>query len=155
MPRHAEQRVLIYTAAQLFDLVHAVKRYPEFLPWCLDARITSHEDKAFHADLVIGFGSLRETYGSRVSFERPCRVNVTPTHGPFRRMSNAWRFEDLNGGRCRLSFEVDFKFRSPVLETLMAPLFLVAIRRMVQAFENRAEQLYGIRENSEGSGPKP
>lgn len=143
MPKHAEQRILPYSAAQLFDLVKAVERYPEFLPWCLEAEITAREKGVFHADLLIGFRALQERFGSRVEYRRPSRIDVTPTHGPFRRLVNRWRFEDVGEGRCRVGFEIDFRFRSLVLEALMAPLFFAAVRRMVREFEARAERLYG------------
>lgn len=143
MSRHLEKRILPYSAAQLFDLVNAVERYPEFLPWCLEATITAREEGVFHADLLIGFRVLRERFGSRVEYQRPSRIDVTPTHGPFQRMLNRWRFEDVGEGRCRVEFEIDFRFRSRLLEALMAPLFFSAVRRMVREFEARAERLYG------------
>lgn len=143
MPRHAECRILPYSAEQLFDLVHEVERYPEFLPWCLDATITDREEGAFHADLLIGFRALRETFGSRVEYRRPSRIDVVPTHGPFRRMENHWRFEDVGEGRCRVGFSIDFRFRSRFLQFLMEPLFFAAVQRMVREFEARAKRLYG------------
>ena len=46
MPSHSETRTLPYTAAQMYDLVADVARYPEFLPWTAAARITAASRKA-------------------------------------------------------------------------------------------------------------
>ena len=75
MPTHAEQRVLPYTAEQLFDLVADVGRYPEFLPWCVGARIRERSDTLIVADLLIGFRMFRERFTSRVTLDRPRRVD--------------------------------------------------------------------------------
>ena len=142
MPNHAEQRALPYSAEQMFDLVAAVDRYPEFLPWCCGARITSREGEVLHADLVIGFKLFRERFASRVELARPRRIDVVYTDGPFRHLENRWEFEDRPGG-CLIDFYVDFEFRSVLLQTLIGALFTEAVHRMVRAFEGRARTLYG------------
>lgn len=143
MPAHTERRVLPYSAEQLFDLVAAVDRYPEFLPWCRETRITRRDGDVFHADMIIGFKAVRQRFSSRVETARPHGIDVAPTHGPFRRLANRWRFTDLPGGGCQVDFHVDFEFRSRLLRGLIGALFHEAARRMVAAFEGRARTLYG------------
>ena len=60
MPTHAEKRILRHRPEQLFDLVADIDRYPEFLPWCIAARVTKREGEVIHADLVIGFTRDRQ-----------------------------------------------------------------------------------------------
>jgi len=143
MPTHAEKRVVAYTPEQLFDLVADVERYPEFLPWCLTARIKRREDRLIVADLVIGFRMLRDEFTSRVTLDRPRRIDVTYEQGPFRHLNNHWIFEPTADGGCLIDFYVDFEFRSRLLQRLMGVLFNEAVRHMVGAFEARARQLYG------------
>jgi len=144
MPTHAEQRVLPYRADQLFDLVADIERYPEFLPWCVAARIRSRKDDEVIADLVIGFKMIRERFTSRVKLDRANRrIDVTYAEGPFRYLNNHWVFEELPDGTTRIDFFVDFEFRSPVLQKIIGVLFNEAVRRMVAAFEARAKALYG------------
>lgn len=146
MPVHAEKRKLPYTPRQLYDLVADVKRYPEFLPWCLAARIKSHEGNIILADLVIGFKMLRERFTSRVELhdEDPenLRIDVSYVEGPFRYLNNHWMFLADEDG-CLIDFYVDFEFRSKLLQRVMQPLFNEAVRRMVASFEARAKELYG------------
>ncbi len=143
MPRHAEKRVLAYEPARLFDLVADIGRYPEFLPWCVAARVRGREGDVLHADLVIGFRMIRERFTSRVVLRRPDRIDVTYAEGPFRHLENHWTFEPAEGGGTLVDFHVDFEFRSRVLQALIGPLFHEAVRRMVAAFEDRAAVLYG------------
>ena len=143
MPTHAEQRLLPYTPEQLFDLVADVERYPEFLPWCLAARIRERSANTITADLLIGFRMVRERFTSRVVLDRPGRIDVSYAEGPFRYLSNHWNFIPQPGGKCLIDFEVDFEFRSRMLQKLIEVLFNEAVKRMVGAFEARARQLYG------------
>ena len=142
MPTHAEQRLLPYTPEQLFDLVADVERYPEFLPWCLAARVRERKGNVITADLLIGFKMVRERFTSRVVLDRPHRIDVSYAEGPFRYLNNHWEFIPQPGG-CLIDFCVDFEFRSRMLQKVIAVLFNEAVKRMVGAFEARARQLYG------------
>ncbi len=152
MPTHAEERVLPYTPEQLFALVADVERYPEFLPWCVAARIRERRPDLIVADLVIGFKMFRERFTSRVKLDPPRRIDVAYTEGPFRYLDNHWIFEPVPEG-CRIDFFVDFEFKSRLLQRLIEVLFSEAVRRMVAAFEHRAQQLYGGSAPSAASRP--
>ncbi len=142
MPIHAEKRILPYRPEQLFDLVADIESYPEFLPWCLAARVRQREGDLVVADLVIGFKMVRERFTSRVVLNRPAqRIDVTYAEGPFKYLQNHWVFLDHPDG-CLIDFYVDFEFRSRLLQKLIQPLFHEATRRMVAAFEGRARTLF-------------
>jgi coenzyme Q-binding protein COQ10 len=142
MPTHAEQRVLPYTPEQLFALVADIERYPEFLPWCVGARIRERGANVVVADLIIGFRLIREHFTSRVTLDPPRHIDVAYTEGPFRYLNNRWSFVPVGDG-CRIDFFVDFEFKSRVLQKVIEVLFGEAVRRMVAAFEKRARDLYG------------
>lgn len=145
MPTHAEKRKLPYTQEEMFRLVADVEKYPEFLPWCIGARIRKREDNVFWADLIIGFKMIRERFTSRVALTNPCRIDVSYTEGPFKYLNNHWIFEpEPDGGTC-IDFYVDFEFRNRMLQKIIGALFSEAVTRMVHAFERRARELYGPR----------
>jgi coenzyme Q-binding protein COQ10 len=141
MPTHAERRVLPYSPEQLFDMVADVRRYPEFLPWCVGARVVSQTEAELVADLTIGFKMFRETFRSQVTLERPDHVHVRYLNGPFRYLNNHWRFKPVPGGT-EVDFFVDFEFRSRLLQAVIGTVFNEAVRLMVRAFERRAMVLY-------------
>ena len=143
MPTHAEKRHLPYTPQQLFELVADVARYPEFLPWCVAARIRERSEDTVVADLVIGFKMFRERFTSRVHLSRPRRIDVTYEEGPFKYLTNHWIFDAAEDGGTVIDFFVDFEFRSRMFQAVVGALFNEAVRLMVAAFEKRARQLYG------------
>jgi len=144
MPRHAEQRVLPYTPDQMFDLVADVARYPEFLPWCVGARIRKQTPTELYCDLIIGFKVFRERFTSRVTLDREHRViQVAYLDGPMRHLTNRWAFLETGDGHVEIDFFVEFEFRSALLRRAIGGLFHHAVQRMVRAFEARAAEIYG------------
>lgn len=151
MPTHAEIRRVPYSAAEMYALIADVAAYPEFLPWCAGARIRSRRpqpdgSEVIEADLIISFKLFRERFGSRVTL-RPAerKIDVAYLDGPFRYLNNHWFFLPAGERACDVDFFVDFEFRSRTLQAIIGVVFNEAMRRIVRAFEERAEQLYGRR----------
>lgn len=142
MPIHTERRVLGFTQEQMFRLVADVERYPEFLPWCLGARILERRKNVLTADLIIGFKLIRERYRSRVELSEPERIDVSFISGPLKRLENQWRFSPRADGGTMIDFSIDYEFRSRVFQALIGSVFTEATQRMVGAFETRAAALY-------------
>ena len=142
MPTHSERKMVPYRPDQLFDLVADVGKYPQFLPWCVGARVRSRTDRELVADMTIGFGPFRETFTSRVSLDRPNGMKVRYENGPFRYLHNRWEFHSHPQGT-EVDFFVDFEFRSRILQAAIGLVFHEAVRRMVGAFLKRAREVYG------------
>lgn len=147
MPAFSDRQSVPYRTDQLFDLVADVARYPEFLPWCVAARVRSRTATELRADLTIGFGPFRESFSSRVALDRPRGMVVRYENGPFKYLTNRWDFIPTASG-CVVDFHVDFEFRSRVLQAAIGVVFQDAVRRMVGAFHTRARAIYG-------EGPEP
>jgi len=148
MPRHSETKHLPYTPEQLFDLVADVARYDEFLPWVVAVRVRSSSETETVADLVVGFNAFKEPFTSRVVKETSSRICVDYVEGPLKYLHNEWKFDRAADGGTDLGFSVDFAFKSRLFETLAGSMFDRALRRMTQAFEQRAAALYGIKSSS-------
>ncbi|MEY4952054.1 MAG: hypothetical protein RL299_478 [Pseudomonadota bacterium] len=147
MPGVRELRQLPYSAEQMFDLVADVARYPEFLPWVVGARVRSNNEHEMIADLLVGFNALREKFTSRVLKTRPLEIKVHYLDGPMRDLDNVWQFRSIEGG-CEVDFTVQFTFRNAMFEKLAGQYFDRAFRKMVGAFEARADALYGSSSSS-------
>ncbi|MFT7189639.1 MAG: coenzyme Q-binding protein COQ10 [Sulfitobacter sp.] len=150
MPRHAETRQMPYQARQMYDLVGDVASYPQFLPWCAAARVTSVQPcEGGHevtADLVVSFKVFREKFASKVGLQDDLMTIETEyLDGPFKYMQSTWSFVDREGGGCNVSFFVDFEFKNRVLQGIIGVVFNEAMHRIVRAFEVRAEALYGAK----------
>ncbi len=134
--------MLPYSPEQMYALVEDVGSYPQFLPWCVGAKVRSQTETEVVADLVIGFGPFREGFTSRVDLEKPRKIVVRYEKGPFKYLNNQWLFDPDPVG-CRVSFFVDFEFRSRLLQSAIGVVFNEAVRRMVNAFLKRAREKYG------------
>ena len=145
MPQHAETRVLPYTQAQMFDLVADIESYPKFLPWCTGARIRARpSDGQLLADLDIGYKVFQETFTSKVVLDRPNRIEVIQSSGPFRNLDNRWRFHPLGRTACEVEFTIDFAFDSALLNRMVGAVFERAFQKMVLSFEQRAARIYVV-----------
>src|SRR6056297_927943 len=148
MPSHAETRQLPYSAQQMYDLVADVGDYPKFLPWTAAARVRSvtlqdNGSQVMEADLVISFKVFRERFGSRVVlWPETRRIETEYLDGPFRHMCSNWAFTPAERG-CEVSFDVDFAFKNRLLQSAAEVFFHEAMKRIVRAFETRAQALYG------------
>ncbi|WP_126172839.1 type II toxin-antitoxin system RatA family toxin [Altericroceibacterium xinjiangense] len=148
MPGIQETRRLPYSAEQMFDLVADVDRYPEFLPWVIATRVRSDGENAMVADMLVGFKALREKFTSRVEKDRPHSIRVQYVDGPLRDLDNHWVFRPLEDGGCEIDFNVDFAFKNKMFEMIAGQYFDRAFRKMVNAFETRADELYGNKSSS-------
>ena len=152
--RHHVSKLLPYTPDQLFQLVGDVTRYPEFVPWITsmrtwNARSTGEGIDCLDAEAGVGFTFLRERFSTRVRRDAGARqIDVTLLAGPFKRLVNRWRFfpiegEAANEGATRVEFDIDFQFKSRLLEALLAANIAHAVERLMTCFEDRARALYG------------
>jgi coenzyme Q-binding protein COQ10 len=146
--KHHVSKLLPYTPDQLFDLVGDITTYPDFVPWITSMRTWNPrtlEDgvETVDAEAGIGFSFLKERFSSRVRLDaRNRQIDVTLLSGPFRRLANRWQFFDAGGETTRVEFDIDFQFKSRLLEALLAANFSQAVDRLMACFEARAEALY-------------
>jgi coenzyme Q-binding protein COQ10 len=151
MPTFRTSRRVRHSAAHMFDLVADVERYPEFLPLCEGLKVlrrTTDEDgrEVLVADMTVGYRAIHETFTSRVTLDRPgSKILVEYINGPFRQLENRWTFKDDEaGGGSTVEFFIAYEFRSRTLGLLMGAMFDKAFRKFAEAFEERANSVYGL-----------
>lgn len=143
MPALTQTKTLPYSAEKIYELVMDIEKYPEFLPWCKQAKIIEKiSEQNLHADLLINFKSFFEKYRSNVSHGKSGLnsyfVDVVAIEGPFKKLVNQWVFRDLENGKCEVKFFIDFEFNSIFLTKMVSPIFAKAAEKMMTAFEERA-----------------
>ena len=149
MPKHFEKKIVNFTAMQMYELVADIDNYREFLPWCNDSKIIEitnidNEKKTLIADLEIGYKDLVYTYRSNVLLNnQELTIKVDFIHGPFKNLDNSWIFKKIDDQSCEIEFFIDFELNVGVLNFLISKFFDKAFKKMVNSFENRANQIYG------------
>jgi coenzyme Q-binding protein COQ10 len=134
----------------MFALVSDVEKYPQFLPMCEALSIRSRKEKDgktfLIADMTVGYKLIRETFTSQV-FLKPEEnvIDVKYVDGPFRYLDNRWTFKPVgDGSECDVEFFIDYEFKSRTLGLLMGSMFDLAFRKFSEAFEKRADAIYGL-----------
>jgi coenzyme Q-binding protein COQ10 len=148
MPQHTTTRRVRHAAANMFDLVADVERYPEFVPLCralkVRQRIPEPEGvEVVLADMTVAYKLISESFTSRVTLDRPnLLILVEYLKGPFSRLENRWSFRPITERTCEVEFFISYEFRSRMLAMLMGSMFDLAFRRFAVAFEQRADLIY-------------
>ena len=132
----------------MFDLVADVERYPEFVPLCESLRVVSRtkedERDVITATMTVAYKMLRETFTTRIVLDRQANeIRVSYIDGPFKYLQNLWSFTSLDAGQCKIGFSISYEFRSRLLQGLMGAVFDRAFRKFADAFEARANEIYG------------
>ena len=150
MPQFSStKRRVRHTASDMFDLVADVEKYPQFVPLCSELKVRNRTPKGegidvLVADMSVSFKLLSETFTSRVTLDRPrLPILVEYLDGPFSRLQNRWNFRPAGERACDVEFFIEYEFRSRTLALLMGAMFDAAFRRFADAFEKRADEVYG------------
>ena len=146
MPKASVKRLIECKKEDLIKLVLDIEKYPEFVPFCLDAKIHERKEQddliLIIADLTIGKGPLKDTYKSDVKFNKiQDLIYVTNLDGPLKHLENKWYFHEENKST-KVSFEVDFELKNEFLNIIMTKSFQFGLDKIADAFEKRAEDLF-------------
>jgi len=148
MPKFETTRAVDHSAEEMFALVADVEKYPEFLPLCQGLTVRSEREKdgkrLLVADMTVAYKMVRETFTSQVLLKpEENRIEVSYVNGPFKFLDNRWTFEPTGEGTCNVHFFIEYEFKSRTLGMLMGSMFDYAFRRFAQAFEQRADKIFG------------
>jgi coenzyme Q-binding protein COQ10 len=150
MPQFSNKRRVRHTAAEMFDLVADVERYPEFVPLCRALKVRERQSEpdgteVLVADMTAAYKLIKERFTSRVTLDRPnLQIMVEYLDGPFSRLENRWTFRPAGEGSCDVEFFISYEFKSRMLAFLMGSMFELAFRRFAVAFEQRADLVYSV-----------
>jgi coenzyme Q-binding protein COQ10 len=148
MPQFSTTRRVQHSAAEMFDLVADVERYPQFVPLCRSLNVRKRTTDAegrevIVADMTVAYKLVRETFTSRITLDRPkLQILVEYLQGPFQKMNNRWSFRPNGERACDVEFFISYEFRSRTLGLLMGAMFDAAFRHFAAAFERRADEIY-------------
>ncbi len=135
-----------YTAEEMFQLVHDVPRYPEFVPWCTQAGFLEQLAEEATAQLTFSRASLSKSFVTRNRYQFGKILEMSLVDGPFEHLNGFWRFQNFEPvPQCRVDFDLSFEVKGKLLKLTFAPLLNQVADRLVDAFVERAEKIYGER----------
>lgn len=148
MPKFETTRRVSHSPEEMYALVADVEKYPEFLPLCEALNVRSRRERdgreILVADMTVGYKAIRETFATQVLLTPEANtIDVKYLDGPFRYLTNEWKFVAADGGGSDVEFFIDYEFKSRILGALMGTMFDRAFRMFAEAFEKRADAIYG------------
>ena len=152
MPKASVKRLIECEKDDLIKLVLDIEKYPEFVPFCFDAKVYEEKNQGdlikIIADLTIGKGPFKDTYKSDVVLDkRKDTIFVKNIEGPLNHLSNNWTFTDKQNGITEIAFDIDFEIKNKFLNSLMVVSFQFGLEKIADAFQRRAEELFSSSKN--------
>lgn len=142
MKKITRTALLPYSARQVYDLVNDVASYPDFLPWCGGAQVLSQTPLEMQAQVTISKAGIRQTFETRNHLVPGERIEMHLIDGPFKSLRGEWEFKVLDEDACKIQFEVEFEVNSGLLNAAIGPIFEQISNTLVDAFCERAKQVY-------------
>jgi len=143
MPDISRSEIVPYSAAQMYELVDAIEKYPEFLPWCSSAKEHSRDEDEVHATLELSKGVIRKTFTTCNRIQHHKMIEIRLVNGPFEHLEGLWRFDDLEDGQSKVCLDMEFRFAGRLISMAFGPVFHQIANRLVGAFTERAVDVYG------------
>ena len=152
MPKASVKRLIECQKKDLINLVLDIEKYPQFVPFCYDAKIYENKNEGdlqkIIADLTIGKGPFKDTYKSDVSFDKKNdSIFVKNIEGPLHHLTNNWKFIYKSNGITEITFDIDFEIKNKFLNSLMSVSFQFGLEKIADAFQKRAEELFSNSKN--------
>lgn len=143
MKKITRSALLPYSSEQMFHLVNDVERYPEFLPWCGDAKVVASHPSEMVASVTIAKAGIEQTFTTRnhlVPFER---IEMQLVDGPFKALTGEWSFKALDESACKVVLDISFEMKAGILNVAVGTVFEKIASTLVDSFCNRAKEVYG------------
>ena len=148
MPAASIKKNIPCSKEEIIEMVLDIEKYPEFVPWCIGSKIHSKLEMRISgnieiiADLTIGKSFFKDTYKSFVIYNKSeDTIRVTNMDGPLKYLENNWFFTQ-DDETSKIEFHVDFELKNTILNILMIKYFDFGLKRIGDAFEKRAIQLF-------------
>lgn len=142
MPIVKRSRTVSYSCEQMFRLVNDVDNYSQFLPYCTESKVNHRDEDEVQATLLIGAVGMSKSFTTRNRLQINKMIEIRLVDGPFSHLEGFWRFDEVENG-CQISFDLEFEFKGKIFSSLLGPVFEQVTDKMVDAFCERAQEVYG------------
>jgi ribosome-associated toxin RatA of RatAB toxin-antitoxin module len=143
MKRIVRSAIVEHSAADMYALVERIEAYPEFLPWCREARVRERAAERTVATLAVGLKGMRYEFTTENANRPQQAIDLRLLEGPFRHFAAHWRFSALGERAARIEFAMEYRFAGAVVSRALGPVFEAIADTMVDAFKRRADAVYG------------
>ncbi|MBL4899682.1 MAG: type II toxin-antitoxin system RatA family toxin [Colwellia sp.] len=144
MPSISRSALVMYSADQMFQLINDVLAYPQFLPDCSHSKIISQDESSVTASLLVSKAGLKKWFTTKNTLVSNQQVTLELVDGPFNKLQGHWLLTPLSDEACKVSLELEYEFSNRMFDLAFGRIFNHMTNNMVQAFTQRAKQVYGV-----------
>jgi len=134
----------MYSVDQMYQLINDVLAYPQFLPDCSNSKIISQNESSVTASLLVSKAGLKKWFTTKNTLVSNQQVMLELVDGPFNKLQGYWLLTPLSEDACKVSLDLEYEFSNRILDLAFGRVFNHMTNNMVQAFTQRAKQVYGI-----------
>ncbi|MDH2925460.1 ribosome-associated toxin RatA of RatAB toxin-antitoxin module [Nicoletella semolina] len=145
MPTVNQSALVPYNAEQMYALVNNYEQYPQFLSGCTAANTLSLGENELEAELVIQKLGIQQRFSTHNRMVLNEKIEMQLIEGPFRHLSGCWIFQPFDEQSCQVTLKLEFEFSNPIVAAVFGKIFNELTAKMLQAFRQRAKELYGVR----------
>ncbi|WPC73393.1 SRPBCC family protein [Vibrio porteresiae] len=142
MNQVSRSALVSFSAEQMFHLVNDVARYPEFLPGCSGSKVIESTDDKMVASVDVSKAGIKKTFVTRNDLRAHDAILMDLVDGPFKTLRGGWYFTPLDEQACKVELKLEFEFSSKMIEMVFGKIFNELTNNMVNAFTQRAKQVY-------------
>ena len=144
MPSISRSALVMHSTEQMYQLINDVLAYPQFLPDCSNSKIISQDESSVTASLLVSKAGLKKWFTTKNTLVSNQKVTLQLVDGPFTTLEGHWLLTPLSEDACKVSLELEYEFSNKMLDIAFGRLFNHMTNNMVQAFTQRAKQVYGV-----------
>ncbi|CAI1051054.1 type II toxin-antitoxin system RatA family toxin [Serratia quinivorans] len=144
MPQISRSALVPFSAEQMYQLVNDVHSYPDFLPGCTGSRVINASNNEMTAAVDVAKAGISKTFTTRNTLLDNQSINMQLVDGPFRSLMGGWHFTPLSPEACKVELHLDFEFTNKLIELAFGKVFKELAGNMVQAFTQRAKDVYSV-----------
>jgi ribosome-associated toxin RatA of RatAB toxin-antitoxin module len=134
--------IVPYTPAQMYDLVNDIDQYSQFVPYCVNSQVIERNADEIHASLTFAGAGIHKSFSTLNRLQPHKMVEMRLVNGPFKSLEGFWSFESMDTQLCRVTLNLEFEFATGMLKVLFGPVFTQVAALLVEAFHDRAKQVY-------------
>ncbi|MBF7073002.1 type II toxin-antitoxin system RatA family toxin [Glaciecola sp. MH2013] len=143
MPSIERNALVAYSTEQMFALVNDVNAYEDFLPGCEKSTVLEQSDEHMLASMVLSKAGVRQTLTTKNTLIKNAKIVMDLSDGPFKSLTGGWTFTPLSDDACKIELKLNFVFSNKLMELAFGKIFNALANNMVNAFSQRAKEVYG------------
>ena len=141
---HVQRSALLpYSVTQMYQLVNDIDSYPEFIPWCVDCDIYNESENNKQATMHFASRGIKASVTTKNELMEDQKITMELIEGPFKHLIGSWYFHAIDRNACRVELDLQFAFSNRLYEATLGPIFNQVANKLVSAFSQRAEEIYG------------